>query len=436
MESVQHSQAYLRKRKLLTVLPFLVIPFLTLLFWAMDGGKGAAQSIESNTGGMNLNLPNATLQDEKGMDKLSFYDLAQKDSMKLAEQIKADPYLKAQDRLRDTSFSSDNEIERLTGQAASKFNKRSVATGLRTSPYSVSKNNPENEIMQKLSLLQKELNKPSLTKNDEGANEKSRASKGATEASSQVDRLEQMMQMMNAGGETDPEMKSLENTLDKMLDIQHPERVRERIKEQSLKKGRNVFPMTKKSFQPSVSLLDTGPKRGLAKTAFYSLEGSDEREELSAVEALVHQAQTLVNGAIIKLRLVNEIFVNGTLIPAGSFVFGEVVLNGERLEVKIHSIRTKNNLLAVQLEVYDMDGLQGIYIPGAITKEVAQSSVDNAAQMLQITSLDPSLKSQAATTGLSAVKSLLSKKAKLVKVTVKNGYKILLKDVTINSSSF
>jgi hypothetical protein len=45
-----------------------------------------------------------------------------------------------------------------------------------------------------------------------------------------------------------------------------------------------------------------------------------------------------------------------------------------------------------------------------------------------MTSLDPSLKAQATATGINAVKNLLSKKAKLVKVTVKAGYKVLLKE--------
>ncbi|RYE56082.1 MAG: conjugative transposon protein TraM, partial [Sphingobacteriales bacterium] len=145
---------------------------------------------------------------------------------------------------------------------------------------------------------------------------------------------------------------------------------------------------------------------------------------------VVHESQTLVNGAVIKLRLLADVYINGTLVPAGAFVFGTVQLNGERLEVGINSIRHNNLLLPVKLQVYDLDGLPGIYIPGAITREVAQSSVDNAAQMLEITSLDPSLKAQAANAGLGAVKSLLSKKTKLVKVVVKAGYRVLLKDNT------
>ncbi len=49
--------------------------------------------------------------------------------------------------------------------------------------------------------------------------------------------------------------------------------------------------------------------------------------------------------------------------------------------------------------------------------------------MISVPSLDPSLSMQAANAGISAAKNLLSKKIKLVKVTVKAGYKIWLKAI-------
>ena len=90
-------------------------------------------------------------------------------------------------------------------------------------------------------------------------------------------------------------------------------------------------------------------------------------------------------------------------------------------------MRVNHSLFPVKLQVYDMDGLEGIYIPGAITRDVAKESLNNATQMMELSSLDPSVKAQATTAGIDAVKTLLSKKTKLVRVTVKAGYKILLK---------
>ncbi|MEO7984352.1 MAG: conjugative transposon protein TraM, partial [Bacteroidota bacterium] len=107
---------------------------------------------------------------------------------------------------------------------------------------------------------------------------------------------------------------------------------------------------------------------------------------------------------------------------------GIASLNGERLEIEINSIKSDNNLFNVKMEVYDMDGLPGIYIQGAISRDVAKQSADNSLQLMEMTSLDPSLKAQAAAAGVSTLKNLLSKKVKQIKVMVKAGYKVLLKD--------
>jgi hypothetical protein len=58
---------------MLLVLPLMLIPFITLAFWALGGGKGTADKNQSNTNaGLNLQLPNANLKDDKNEDKLFF----------------------------------------------------------------------------------------------------------------------------------------------------------------------------------------------------------------------------------------------------------------------------------------------------------------------------------------------------------------------------
>ena len=84
--------------------------------------------------------------------------------------------------------------------------------------------------------------------------------------------------------------------------------------------------------------------------------------------------------------------------------------------------------MPVALQVYDMDGLTGIYIPGSISRDVAKESAEKSLQGIDITTIDPSVAAQVTGAGITAAKNLLSKKAKLVKVTLKAGYKILLKD--------
>jgi conjugative transposon TraM protein len=422
MKQVQQSQAFLRKRKMMLVLPLLVIPFLTMAFWALGGGKGDAGETDIQTAGLNLNLPDAKLKNDEAENKLSFYEKAERDSIKLMEQMRNDPFYNSS---KDSFVTQVNEIEQMTMSSASKYNQK-----LNTSPYSNSGNNPEEKLMQKLAQLQTQINQPENISNEKSENVN--YANADDEFSNQLNRLETMMQGMNENGNEDPEMKQLGNTLDKILDIQHPQRIKDKLKEKSLQQKEVVFAVSTRPVENNIGLLDTSKRKHLSNVGFYSTENKNVNEEsANAIEAIIPENQLLVNGAVIKLRLLTDIYINGVLIPKSNLVSAITSLNDERLEAEINTIRFNNSLFPVKLEVYDLDGLPGIYIPGAITRDVAKQSADNSLQLMELTAVDPTLKAQAAAAGINTVKSLLSKKVKQVKVMVKAGYKVLLRDKNV-----
>src|SRR5687768_16409673 len=119
MKREERTQAFLRKRKMMMALPILVIPFVTLAFWSNGSGQGKKDSVvPGDTQGLNLNLPDAKLKDNDLVDKLSFYDKAEKDSLKIAEMLQRDPYYQA----NDSGNLSFNELERMTEATATKYN--------------------------------------------------------------------------------------------------------------------------------------------------------------------------------------------------------------------------------------------------------------------------------------------------------------------------
>lgn len=382
---------------------------MTLAFWALGGGKGNNQTTNAPVSqGLNTKLPDASLKEEKLMDKLGFYNKADKDSAKLAEWMRSDPYY---NQKADTEQPVPYELEQMTQATASKYNQR-----LNLSPYEQPKQKPEDQLMQKLSLLQKQLDNNTTVSNKESDDYPVYSSN--PELAGDVDRLEEMMNQMNTGNGEDPEIKQLSSVMDKILDVQHPDRVKQRVKEKQKDELSNVLSVS------STAGTDT------MVNGFFSLEAEPITTQSNAIEAVVNENQVLVNGAVIKLRLLRDIYISGSKIPAGNFVFGITSLNGERLEIEINSIRYGSSLYPVKMDVYDMDGLSGIYIPGAITRDVAKQSADNSLQMMELTTFDPSLKAQAAAAGINTAKSLLTRKVKLVKVMVKAGYKILLKNKT------
>src|SRR5206468_3805783 len=105
-------------------------------------------------------------------------------------------------------------------------------------------------------------------------------------------------------------------------------------------------------------------------------------------------------------------------IPANNFIYGTCNVNNERLHVQLTSAVANNEIYPIALKVFDIDGLEGIFVPGAITRDVAKEGISQGIGGMGIGSLDPSLGAQAAAAGIQTAKSLLSRKVKAVVVTV------------------
>jgi conjugative transposon TraM protein len=434
MKEQKHSPKFLRQRKFLMVLPLLVLPFLTLMFWVLGGGKVNHAEAQQAQNGLNMQLPGANLKDDKPLDKLSYYEKAASDSLRLQQLMENDPYYR-----RHTDASLLQSMD--TSLTAIKYDNNMVTKRNSTINHSTTYNDPnETKVYQKLAQLDAALNKASSPEVDSEYNISTAKPMHSTSVnSSDIERLEQMMQGMNQKGGDDPEMQQLNGMLEKILDIQHPERVREKIKQTSEVKKGQVFAVSVNNESNSISLLDNSRTKNngtntrfnspIPSNSFYSLDDEISlNESQNSIQAVIHETQTLVSGSTVKLRLLNDIFINGVLIPKDNFVFGTSDLNGERLSIKINSVRYRNSLLPVELSVCDMDGIEGIYIPGAITRDVAKQSADRATQQIDFSTLNPSIGAQAANAGIEAAKTLFNKKVKLVKVTVKAGYQVLLRD--------
>jgi conjugative transposon TraM protein len=418
MEQKTKSLKELKHRKMLLVLPLLALPFITGIFWALGGGRMEAANLAApEQKGFNLKLPDANLKEGLLLDKMNYYDIAALDSAKLDELIKKDPNYLSQPFQID-SIQDSNAVLLKEEQS-----------GLNVSVY---RDPNEEKVHQKLEALQKAISAPvTLPVQNRDLSRYAKTSESSI-ASSDVDRLEEMMQSMHTQQDNpDPELQQLGGMLENILDIQHPDRIQEKLRKASQTQRGQVFSISTKEQESPISSLqnksvnttESSPNR------FYSLDEAENDDVTeNAIEAVIHETQSIVNGATVKFRLMNDIFINGIKIPKNNFLFGTASLKDERLTIKINSIRYNNSLFPVDLSVYDMDGLIGIYIPGAINRDVAKASADRSMQTLGVSSLDDSWGAQAAGAGIEAAKSLLSKKVKMVKVIVKAGYQVLLRD--------
>lgn len=433
MEQQTKSLKFKRQRKFLMIVPMMVLPFITLLFWALGGGKAQnTPFLVQKDRGLNMTLPDAYLSDEQPMDKMSYYAKASSDSAKLKQLIKNDPYYQI-----DHFVTADDKPSALEVNFKKKNLQSHTASALNPQ---VAQDSNEVKIYRKLQQLNETLDQAATAKVTPTENNITTATSHNIVNSEEIDRLEKMIAVVNQPGEEDQETKDLNKMLETILDIQHPERVEQKLKQYEIENKKEAFTVTAANNDNQVGLIENSFSEGLPidpiqqlqlepSNGFYSLEDEKQSTEISnAIQAVVHERQTVVNGSTVKLRLVNDTYLNNVLIPKDNFVYGTAALNGERLTISINSIRFQNSVYPVSLSVFDLDGMAGIYIPGAISRDVAKESADRAMQGVSLNSYDSSWEVQAASVGIETAKNLFSKKVKLIKVTVKAGYQILLQD--------
>lgn len=462
-----------RQRKFLLVLPLLVLPFLTLMFRSLGGGtEGRAGSPLVMKKGLDMQLPDAYLKDRPALTKMSYYEQAEKDSVSFRQQLERDRYIEA---LEPSSLSPSSTSSGASPVPPSRLlssgegygrdnddygpgsgNVGGKAGGKITLSLRENKTPDEAGIYRKLSQLKKLIDLPDpppfkgreapypggsgFTVPDPAVSNSSPPDSSFSGTS--VRQMQKMMHTMQQSGGDDTEMEQINAMLEKILDIQHPERVEEKLKEKADQTEGQIFQVSAGVREPAISFFGYSDNEGDAhdslsgdgrRDAFYSLKGIADSGN-RAISAVVYGKQVLENGSVVKLCLSDDIYIGKVLIPRGSFVYGLVSFHGNRLDITINSIRYKDFLFPVRLAVYDLDGMEGIYVPGSHAGEAARQSAGQAMQTFGLQTLNPSLSAQAATAGFQTVRNLLGRRIRVVRVTVRSGYRVLLKDQGKNTS--
>lgn len=245
-------------------------------------------------------------------------------------------------------------------------------------------------IEERLAALNKEMAKPA---------EVQAAAKKAGPADpamgNDVAKLEMLMKSLQSGSGEDAEMKQLSAMLQSIQEIQNPDLAK--------LKYQNTAP---------VAALDS---------------------QFKAIPAIIDGDQKAVQGAVVKLKLLDSIIIGGQVIPKGHLVFGLAAFSNQRLNLEIKNVRLGNSIVPVNLTVFDMrDAMSGINAPEAVLADAVNSGVVDAAGSIGITGFD--LTTQIAGAGIDAARSLLTKKLKRIKQPLKNGYPLLLRDNTKKQS--
>jgi len=377
MEAKVLTGRQLRVRWLRFRAPVVIFPLLTIVFWVLGGGPGDAAKGRAPSG-FNMRLPGAQLARMGRLDKLGYYQQAEKDSMETRQRR-----------------SLESNYARMLGLPVAPDSGRSAVRGV----------DPNVKAVQvKLAELNRVLAAPSGSARPSGV---LAASSGRQNPS--LDRLDKLMGVLRKtqgeeGG--DPEIRQLNGVLDKLMSVQ-------RAGKDSI---RGQVPVHR-------AVVAVRAVRDEDDTGAYDRMGN---VDSTVLEALVPEEQVLVSGGELRLELAGDVAVGGARIPRGTLVFGSVALSGERLRVSVPAICWQERVYPVNLVVDDQDGLAGIHIPGATASDAVRESADQEAGNFGPTILSTTLAGQAAGAGMNLARSMIGKKVRAVRVTVPAGYRVIL----------
>lgn len=121
----------------------------------------------------------------------------------------------------------------------------------------------------------------------------------------------------------------------------------------------------------------TVQKANVAKNGFNTVFRKDSK---AFIKAIIDQNVVGYAGSRIRIRLLEDIKVGSSIIKKGSYLYATISgFSEQRVTMSIASVLNNNSILPINLNIYDYDGMEGLYVPASafreFTKELGSTTI-------------------------------------------------------------
>lgn len=110
---------------------------------------------------------------------------------------------------------------------------------------------------------------------------------------------------------------------------------------------------------------------------------AENEPEPSLIKAIIDEDIKAVDGSRVRLRLLDDVEINDVFLPKGSYLYA--IMSGfgqQRVKGTVKSLMVNDDLVKVNLPIYDTDGMEGLYVPNSsfreTAKDIAGGALDNS----------------------------------------------------------
>lgn len=113
---------------------------------------------------------------------------------------------------------------------------------------------------------------------------------------------------------------------------------------------------------------------------FNTIEDGNSRPEL--IRGRVDELVKVKDGSRLRIRLSDDVEIEGTVIPKGTYVYANVTgFSAQRVKAQVRSMMVGNKITNVELNVYDLDCQEGFFVPASSFRELAKDIGSGAMNM-------------------------------------------------------
>ena len=165
--------------------------------------------------------------------------------------------------------------------------------------------------------------------------------------------------------------------------------------------------------------------------SFHSVGKASPSIARNTLSVVVDRTTTIRQGDFLRLRLAESARIEGMTLPPNTVLIAQSTIDGNRMKLHVTSVEHAGRILAVKLSAFDLDGQEGLSIPGSeevsALKEVGAGVGGTIGTSFTFaSSAKDQLIAEAARGVMQGASQLLQKKLRTIKVTVKSGHRLFL----------
>src|SRR5574344_284655 len=106
---------------------------------------------------------------------------------------------------------------------------------------------------------------------------------------------------------------------------------------------------------------------------------SENEPEPHLIKAIIDENIKAVDGSRVRLRLLDDVEINDMVVHKGSYIYA--IMSGfgsQRVKGSVNSLLVGDELVKVNLSIYDTDGLEGLYVPSSQFRETSKDVASSA----------------------------------------------------------